>query len=467
MFLSNNNMKWINTLVFSVLVLTSGKVQAQESFTLTLDQARDYALQYNKTLLTAKDQVASAKLQYWSALAQGLPQINGSVDFMTYFNYEMEFNFGSSEGGTAFDPTNPALDAGDFVVLDALNGMFGSSEPIIMDNQMSAAAQVSQLLFNGQYWVGLQTANIARRLADQSVVMNELDVKESITNSYFTTLVTEQNLRILGENLNNLNTMLEHTTNMYKAGVAEETDVDQLKITVSQLKNSQKSLERAVQLNYNMLRFQLGVAPDADIKLADNLEQVMTRINPQTALDPSFNVANNINYQMVENQTLISKKQVDMQSWAFAPTISGFYSYTKKIITTGFDMTPNHLAGVTATVPIFSSGMRAAQLSNAKVNHNIAIRNQEMVKEQLEIQKNQLLYNYESAFENFNTQKENVEVANRVLKNIQNKYKEGMVSSLDLTQANTNYLSAESNYLSALLTLLQAQTALEKLYNNI
>ena len=467
MFLSNINMKWINTLVFSVLLLTAGKLPAQESFTLTLDQARDYALQHNKTLLNAKDQVTSAKLQYRSALAQGLPQINGTVDFMTYFNYEMEFSFGSSEGGNGFDPTNPALDAGDFVVLDALNGMFGSSEPIIMDNQMSAAAQVSQLIFNGQYWVGLQTAKIARRLADQSVVMNELDVKESITNSYFTTLVTEQNLRIIGENLNNLNTMLEHTTNMYKAGVAEETDVDQLRITVSQLKNSQKSLERAVQLNYNMLRFQLGVAPDADIELADNLDQVMTRINPQTAMDPSFNITNNINYQMMENQTLISKKQVDMQSWAFAPTISGFYSYTKKIITTGFDMTPNHLAGLTATVPIFSSGQRMAQLSNAKVNHSIARRNQEMVKEQLEIQKNQLLYNYESAFENFNTQKENVEVANRVLKNIQNKYKEGMVSSLDLTQANTNYLSAESNYLSALLTLLQAQTALEKLYNHI
>ena len=460
-------MKLIKTLVFSAITLSCSMAWAQqEAHTFTLSQACDYALQQNKSQMKARDQVSSAKYAFREARAQGLPQVDGGVDFMTYFNYEMNFSFGSSEG-TGFDPTDPALDAGDQLILQAMGSMFGSSEPIIMDNQMSASAQVSQLIFNGQYWVGLQTAKIARKLADQNVIMNELDVKESITNSYIMTLITEQNLKIIGENLENLNSMLEHTTNMYKAGVAEETDVDQLRITVSQLKNSQKSLERAVQLNYNMLRFQLGVAPDAGIKLADNIEQVMTRINPQVALDPAYNVANNINYQMMESQTMISKKQVDMRNWAYAPTIAGFYSYTKKILTTGFDMTPNHLAGFTATIPLFSSGMRKAQLDQAKINLDMAQRNQEMVKEQLEIQKNQLLFNYESAYENYNTQKENVDVAGRVLKNIQNKYREGLVSSLDLTQANTNYLTAESNYMSALMTLLQAQTALEKLYNTI
>ncbi len=130
-------------------------------------------------------------------------------------------------------------------------------------------------------------------------------------------------------------------------------------------------------------------------------------------------------------------------------------------------MTPNHLAGITATVPIFSSGMRKAQLSQAKIGLDIAQRNQDMVKEQLETQKNQFIFNYESAYENFNTQKENVDVAGRVLNNIKNKFNEGLVSSLDLTQANSNFLTAQNNYFSSILTLLQAQTALEKLYNKI
>jgi outer membrane protein TolC len=118
-----------------------------------------------------------------------------------------------------------------------------------------------------------------------------------------------------------------------------------------------------------------------------------------------------------------------------------------KILTTGFDLTPNHLAGFSVSVPIFSSGMRRARVAQAKIDLDIAKRNQEMVEEQLETQKRQLLFNYQNAWENFSTQKENVEVANRVLASIQNKYREGLVSSLDLTQANTNFLNAENNYL--------------------
>jgi len=272
---------------------------------------------------------------------------------------------------------------------------------------------------------------------------------------------------LLSENLANLTEIQKHTTNLYNAGVAEETDVDQLKITVSQLKNTQKSLERMSQLNYNMLKFQLGVAPDANIVLADNLDQVMGIIDSQSTLATDFDITNNINYQLMESNVSLNKKLLDIQNMSYVPTIAGFYSYTKKIITTAFDLTPNHLAGFTMSVPIFSSGQRRAQVAQAKINLNIAERNEEMVKDQLEMQKSQLLFNYQNALENFNTQKENVAVAGRVFKSIQNKYQQGLASSLDLTQANSNYLSAENNYLSSVMTLLQAQTSLDKLYNTL
>ncbi len=106
-------MKLIKVFLFSALALTGSMLQAQESYMLTLDQARDYALQHNKTLLNARDQVTSAKQKFNEARAQGLPQVNGTVDFMTYFNYEMNFSFGSSEGGTIPDFNQPPFDAGD------------------------------------------------------------------------------------------------------------------------------------------------------------------------------------------------------------------------------------------------------------------------------------------------------------------------------------------------------------------
>src|SRR4030042_3489009 len=171
-----------------------------------------------------------------------------------------------------------------------------------------------------------------------------------------------------------------------------------------------------------MLKYQLGIAPDAEIMLSDGLDQMLGNIDPEEPLAIEYDIRDNINYKLMESQVLLNKKQVEIQNWAYAPTVAGFYNYTEKFITTAFDLTPNHLAGFNVSIPIFSSGMRKAQVAQAKINLDIAKRNQEMVKDQLETQKRQLLFNYQNALENFNTQKENVDIAGRVYKSIQNKY---------------------------------------------
>lgn len=434
-----------------------------QQVSLTLAQAQAYALEHNKALMNARDGVTTSQLKVKETIAQGLPQVDGTMSYMSYFNYEMNFSMGSSEEP---DINYALLDAGDAEVLSALGSMF-SSEPIIMSDQLTGKVQLSQLLFSGQYLAGIQTAKIAKKLSEQSVVSSEQDVLETVTNTYYQILTSERTLGIINDNIRNLNEIMQHTQNMYAAGLAEETDVDQLKITVNQLKNTQRSMERMTQLSYSMLKFQLGVAPEANIKLADSLTQLVSALNPQSTAAGDFNISQNIRYQMMESQVAISKKQIGLASWGYGPTLSGFYSYTGKILTTGFDMNPNHLVGVNLSVPIFSSGIRKARLSTSKVNYDIARRNLEMVKDQLELQKTQLVYTYQNALDNFLTQKENVDVARRVYKSIQNKYEQGLSSSLNLTQANSNYLSAESNYLSSILTLLQAQTSLDKLCNKL
>jgi outer membrane protein len=461
-------MKGIKFYFFTTLALACTMVTAQEQpYMLTLQQAREYALQHNKTLLNARDQITSSKKKVYETIANGLPQVEGSLDYTTYFNYEMNFSFGSSSGGTIPDFTQPPYDAGDAALFGDIMGLMGSSEPIIMTDQFSGNIQVSQLIFSGQFITGIQTAKIARRLADQSLVRSELDVKENITNSYYNILTTEHSLNVINKNLENLDAIIKNTENFYRTGMVEETAVLELKVRASGVKNFQKLLERVNQLNYNMLKFQLGVAPETNIALADSLPQIIESLNPQAALVNNYDVNNDITYQLTESQVALTKKQVDLQEWAYAPTAAGFYRYTEKFKTTGFDLTPNQLAGITVSVPIFSSGMRNSKVSQAKITLDMAQRQQEMVKDQLEIQYSGLLTTYENALENFNTQKENIDVAERVYTIKKNKYKQGMLTSTELASADSDYLSAESDYMSAVLSLLQAQTSLDKLFNRL
>ena len=90
-----------------------------------------------------------------------------------------------------------------------------------------------------------------------------------------------------------------------------------------------------------------------------------------------------------------------------------------------------------------------------------------MVTDQLLMQEKELRFNLQSAWEQYNLQKENVELASRVLQSFKNKYNQGVASSLELTQANNNYLAAQNNYLSALMNLLRTKVAFDKLMNNL
>jgi outer membrane protein TolC len=216
-----------------------------------------------------------------------------------------------------------------------------------------------------------------------------------------------------------------------------------------------------------MFRFQLGLEANVKVRLTDDLESLFTSLQPESALTVPFSIENNVTYQIMKSQEEINKKLLGMEKWNFAPTIAGFYNYNAKILTTGFDMTPNHLAGLSVAVPIFSSGMRKARVDQARIDYDMAITNRSILEDQLLLQEKQFRYNLQSSLENYFTQMENVEVAQRVYDSYNRKFEQGMATSMDLTQANGNYLEAESNYVSAIMEVMNAKLQLDKLMNNL
>lgn len=461
-------MKLRNLIWLFVMLLAEFSFGQEGPVKFSLDEAISYSMEHNKTLMNARADVSVADEKIKEARSSGLPKVDGTVDYMTNFNYEFNLSF---SGGSSEPPDidYSLLDPGDYQVLDAINQMFGSSDgsAIVMEDQANAQVQVSQLIFSGQYWVGLQMSKLARDISEKNVNVTELDVKEQVSNAYYLILMTQELLKVIDENTQNLQEIYRHTNNMYKLGAAEQTDADLIRIQLSQLENSKNATERNLEYNFNMLKFLLGLKTDAQLTLTDNFSALVSKVEINDFTGQNFDVNLNPGYQILSMQEDISNKQVDMQKWAYSPTLVGFYSYTKKILTSGFDLSPTSAAGFTLNVPIFAGGLRKSQLNQAMIALDQTRRDKTLLEEQLRLQDKQLIFNLRSAYDNYVTQKENVEVALRVFESYQNKYKQGLVSSLDLTQSNNSYLQAQSNFISAMLQLLQSKLAIDKLYNRI
>jgi outer membrane protein TolC len=468
-------------IILIILFLTVLTTYSQETLRLSLSEAQDYAIEHNKTLKNAKLDLKTSDLKLKETISQGLPQVSAGIDYTTYFGYKLAFNFNS---GSTFVPTaeqmNEANNAALKVYPDFNQGqylagsVYGSSisaampvASIPMRDQLIGKIQIGQLLFNGQYWVGIQTAKLGKEIAEQGFENSILDVKHNLANCYYMVLITQRTLQIFDQNIEDLKKIEGHTRKMVEAGIAEQNDLDQLSVQVSMLENTKRTMERAVQMGYNLLKFQLGIDPQTEIVLTDSFEDLLTKNLNRTQSDDPFNIENNVLYKMTETSEKISNKMVKMEKMAYVPTLTGFYANNQKFTTSDFDMTPKNIAGVSMSIPIFSGGNRNYKVSEAKIKLEQSAINKSMVTDQLNMQEKQLKMDLNSALENYNSQKENVTVAKRVLETVNRKYEQGIVSSLDLTQANSNYLQAETNFVQASFTLIQARLALDKLYNQL
>jgi outer membrane protein len=437
--------------VLLLTLFTGGILNAQGSggdLKLSLKEAQDYAIQNNKMMITSRMEVEASKVAIWETISNALPQVTASGSFTDNLKLMT------------------TLLPGDFF------GKPGEKVPVTFGSQYNSGASVSAslLLFNAPLYIGIETTKLANKLSEKNLAKTELDTRESVSTAYYLILVSERSLEILNGNIANLNETLKSTRSMFSAGMAESTDVDQMISNVTMVENTISSMQRSIELNYNILRFQLGVSADTKISLTQTLENFTSEINIEALLSQQFDHKQNLNYILIEGQEKMSSLALKSQKASVLPTLAGFYSYGvngmgDKISTQQWFQ--NSMTGLQLSVPIFGSGQKYSQIKKAQINYEKARTTKDMVTEQLLLQEKQLRYNLVNANLQYKSQKDNVEVSKRVYTSTENKYKQGMASSLELTQANSLYLQSENNYVSALMNLLQTKLALDKLLNNM
>lgn len=426
------------TLLLTALLAAVG-VQAQsqtgpETRALSLEQAREHALLHNRNMQKASLALEQAEMAKWAAIANYLPQASINV------NYQSNL-------------------VSDSISLGAFK--------IAMKPSSTMTLQVAQPIVNWNIIVGIQMAELARKMSENAIGQTELAIKQAVNTTYYAILVSEFSRDQLKKNLENVRTLANATRIKVNVGIGESTEADQMEVTVANLENSLTTMERNIEVAYNSLRLLLGMQAEDGLTVTDKLVNLTDNQKAFDLLLEPFVPENNLDLKTSALNVQLSEKQVSSSFGAILPTVNAVYQRNEKLLTSAFDITMKNTLLLTANVPLFAGGKNAVTIKKAKLALQASQLDHEQAKDQLLVQEKQLRYNLKSALESFEIQKKNIEVTQRVFDNITKKYEQGLSSSIEVTNANNNLLTAQSNYVSAVMNMLNAEDELLKLLGTL
>lgn len=424
------------TMALGALALGAG-AQERQTLRLSLEEAQQYAVEHNAAMQNANLEVKKAEMERWKTISSMLPQVKGTFDYQNMLGYEMEMGMA---GQTIKIPLNP-------------NGTFGVNAAVAL-----TGAQV----------VGTMLQNLAVEMTDLSRQQTELQTRAQVKNVYVSHLVMQETIGLLDSSLANLERLAATSQAAVNVGAAEQVDADKLQVQVATLKSSINSTKRSLQVLKNSLLLQLGADANAELELTTDMDEILSVDAAARLMQEPFRIENNYDYQLLAKNEELSRRQVNMAWMDFLPTVAVFYQYSAKTYfgkDAGMNMTPPNMLGASVSLPIFTSGTRLANIKSARIALQETQNSRRQAEDGLRLQYNQLRYDLASALENYDIQSKNMEVTQRVFASLSEKYKYGRASSLELTQASTDIISAQSNYIQAVMNVISAQVALENLLN--
>ena len=403
------------------------------SLSLSIDEANNYALEHNRAMKNASLSVKQSEAARWQAIASMLPQASASLDYVNMCGYETT--------------------------------MYGMPIPMNPYGQLGIKATWA---VGGQQIVGALISDLAVEMSNIAVSKSEQVITSNVTTTYATILAMQETLDLLKKNQKNLQDLYEMTLNSVKVGVAEQIDADQLSVQVSSMESGINNTARNIEILYNTLRLLLGTGVDAEITLTSAISDIINIESAMQLLSHDLVLEENYDYQLAKKNAELSKQQVTMAGMAFVPTLAAYYQYTGKTYfgeAEGMNTTPPNTVGVSLSIPIWSSGVRSAAVTEKKLAYQASQNDLLDTEDNLKLQDKQYRYNLVTAYENYEIQKRNITVTENVFTNISKKFEYGYSTSLDVTNASTNLINAQSNYISSVLEMVQAHIKLKDLLN--
>jgi len=425
-----------------------GALRASSTLVLSLEQALQLASERNMDIQAGRLEIRSSQQQIRETTAVGLPQLSASAGYQYFFDIPTSLVPAEFFGGLP----------GEFAEIQ-----FGTEQNLV------ATATLNQIIFSGEYIVGLRAARIYRELANHNLKRTELEVRNMVTETYFLVLMTVANLQIIRENLVNMRQTLFETEKVMEAGFTDPINVDQLRLGVANMQNSIANLERQRLLSLNLLKFQMGVDIEKEVVLSDTMEELFAGLTLEAVLVAEFDPQFHIDFRLLSTQAEFSKMVLRREQSFYLPSLDATFVRQEMAMRNEFNFFrsgspwfPTTFFSLNLKIPIFSSGMRSARVQQARVELEKANLATEQVRQSLIMQMQKAQADYQTAVEQYQNQQENLELAKRIFERTSIMHREGLAGSLELTQASDQLLATQSNYLGSMFDVLNARNNLEK-----
>lgn len=443
----------MKNIIIIIVLLLSYSINAQDNYSFTLQEAIDFALENNRTAKNAAQDIEAAKKQKWETIATGLPQIEASIDYNNWLKQQVSLIPAEFFGG------NP----GEFAEI-----AFGTKQT------MNATATITQKIFDGSYLVGLQSAKVFLEISKNAKEKTDLEVRKAVINAYGNVLLAEESVNILEKNKSVLQKNLDEISKIYENGLEEEESVEQLQITLSGIVSSLNNTTRLKDLAYQMLNITIGLDITDSTILTDSLESLATQNIVLSLLETEENVEETVDYKIAENDRVSKELLLKLEKSKALPSLNAFINGGYSGNANKFDFLKDNqqwygssLLGVSMHIPIFSSLGRSAATQRAQINLEKSKNDLTETEQKIKLQIAQAKSNYQFSIEDYENKKQNLSLAERIEQKNETKFFEGIASSFDLRQAQTQLYASQQEYLQAMLDVITNKAELETILNNI
>lgn len=446
------------------LLIVSVNIGLQAQTTFTLEEAIDYALKNSRQAKMTDLEVAQADAEIAEVKSRGLPQVNAGVDYNYYF----------------YTPVNPVEDFITPAIYGVLQQEFPgevtepTGDPQIFQfsffpkNNLTARIDGSMLLFDGSYLTGLKAARLFKDLRMKRKSIVEEEIRSQVTKAYMNILITKENLNTLADNIENINSSLREAAAFYENGFMEQLDVDRINLSMESVKTEEERLKNYLEITHELLKFQMNYPLQEELTISENLEDLIAVM--QTEVDENYakvNYNDKAQYSEIKLGLEMNKLNIERLEKGFLPSLSARAGISESLQRNKlFDSSeagwlPTVYAGLALNVPITDGKLKKSSIQKAELE----LEKNNLLKSEFErgvdLQVKTAYNNFKSSKKTLDNRKRSLEIVESIYQKTQIKFKEGVGSSLEVTQAEMQLFDAQAKYINALYDLLNSKTDLD------